>query len=220
MKTANSKKPAKTTARLRRPRGTREETREQLLLAAMDLLREGGAAAVTTTSVTQAIGLAQSGFYQHFSSVDECLQVAAERCGERIRQFVAEHLRVAQADKVDPITAHVRHFRAVLELCLHERSLAELLLRRRYDESPVGRAMGGLHDSLRDDLLGNLRDIAQSFHPRAADDPRLLVLVECLLAMTLAAGEIVLDGRGEVETLAGELAVYTYALCGNLAHRI
>ena len=80
--------------------------------------------------------------------------------------------------------------------------------------------MGGLHDSLRDDLHCNLRDIAQAFHPRAADDPRLLVLVECLLAMTLAAGGMVLDGRGEVETLAGELAEYSYALCGNLVKRI
>ncbi len=205
--------------RVRRPRGTREGTREELLQAATELLCRGGASAITTTSVTQAIGLTQSGFYQYFSTVEECLEVAAERCTDKFRQFVMDHLRSAQADKIDPKQAHVHHYRAVLGLCLCERSLAELLIRRRYDESPIGRAMRRFHDSLRCDLLHNLQQVANAVDPRAASDPRLPFLVESLLAMTLAAGELVLDGKGDLEFLAGELAEYTHALCGNLLQR-
>jgi len=185
----------------------------------MELFQQGGIIAVTTTSVTGAIGLTQSGFYQHFSSVEECLQEAAQQCGQRFRQFVVDHLRVAQSDSQNPLEAHVLHYRAVLQLCLDERPLAELLLRRRNENSPIGRTMKQLHDSMRADLLNNLKGIAASLYPGLQNDPRLLVLVDCLLAMSLAAGEMVLDSRGEVETLASELAQYTYALCGNLVGR-
>jgi AcrR family transcriptional regulator len=208
-----------TTLRTRRPRSKPEKTREQLVQAAQELFRQGGAVAVTTTSITQAIGLTQSGFYQHFSSVEECLQVAAEQCGERLRQFVIDHLQKTQTNLQDPIAAHCLHFRAVLQLCLDERPLAELLLRRRHEDSPIGRTMKQLHDSLRNDLLHNLQGIAASLFPDLVGDVRLLVLVDCLLAMSLSAGEMLLEGRGEIETLASELAQYTYALCGNLASR-
>ncbi len=210
---------AKETTRARRPRSKPEQTRDQLVQAAMELFRQGGATAVTTTSVTHAIGLAQSGFYQHFASVEECLQEAAEKCAEKFRKFVGDHLRVAQSDSKNPIEAHTTHFRAVLQLCLDERPLAELLMRRRHEDSPIGRTMKKLHEAMRDDLINNLTGLAAAMYPSLVGDARLTILVDCLLSISMAAGEMVLDDRGKVESLAIELTQYTYALCENVVGR-
>jgi AcrR family transcriptional regulator len=219
MKSSQRTKKAETSARERRPRSKPEHTREQLVQSAMELFRQGGTAAVTTTSVTRAIGLAQSGFYQHFSSVEECLQEAAKLCAEKFRKFVVDHLQVAQSDSQNPFEAHVMHFRAVLQLCLDERPLAELLVRRRHEDSPIGQTMKKLHDGMRNDLLKNLTSIAAALYPNLVGDLRLPILVDSLLAISLAAGEMLLDNRGEIESLSIELAQYTYALCANVVGR-
>src|SRR5688500_5115251 len=92
----------------RRQRGSREATRERLVQAAIDLIRQGGVGAVSTVSVTQVAGFAQSSFYMHFANVDECLNAAAEQIGEGLRVFVAAHRRETQERDVK------EHFQVVL----------------------------------------------------------------------------------------------------------
>ena len=221
MSTATAKRPTNTTKRSRKPRGTRDETREQLIQAAIDLLRREGVGAVTTVSVTEAIGLTQSGFYQHFSSLEQCLEAAAQQCTRQLRQFVADHLEATQKDTDDPMAAHVRHYQAMLDLCARDRVLGELFLKRRFDESPIGQAMRDFHDGLRTDLSKNLRELARALDPRTANDPRIPVLAELLLSMTISAAEMLVEGRvNDSRQLADELAVYTFAMCDNLWQRI
>ena len=209
------------TTRTRKPRTTREETREQLLDAAIDLLRRDGVSAVSTVSVTNAIGLAQSGFYQHFSSVEECLEAAAQQCTLQLRKFVVDHLEATQQETEDPLAAHVRHYQAMLDVCVNDHVVGELFLRRRFDESPVGRAMQDFHKALRDDLASNLRSIARALDPRFGRDSRIPFLADFLLAMTMTAAERLRDdSSNDSQQLADELAAYTFAMCENLWQRI
>jgi len=50
-------------------------------------------------------------------------------------------------------------------------------------------------------------------------DVRIAILVDCLLSRSIAAGEMVLEDRGEVEIRVIELVQYAYALCVNLVGR-
>ena len=207
--------------RRRKPRGTRDETREQLIQAAIDLLRREGVGAVTTVSVTNAIGLTQSGFYLHFSSVEQCLEAAAQQCTQQLRQYVADHLQATQQDTADPMAAHVRHYQAMLDLCASDRVLGELFLKRRFDGSPIGQAMRDFHEGLRNDLANNLRELARALNPHSANDARIPILAELLLAMTISAAEMLVEGRAtDSRQLADELAAYTFTMCDNLWQRI
>jgi len=72
--------------------GTPEEVRGALIRATIQLVRERGARAVTTTSLAAAVGISQSGFYQHFENVDECLGAAAVTFAEEMRLLRAHRL--------------------------------------------------------------------------------------------------------------------------------
>ena len=192
---------------IRRQRGTREATRERLVQAAIELIRKGGIGAVSTVSVTQAAGFAQSSFYMHFANVDECLNAAAEQVGERLRVFIATHRRQVQE------RGEKEHFQAVLNLFLQERQFAELLLRHRHDSSPLGRVLGQIIEQIRTDLVGDLWHLAQDAGIDAEHYPRVALQSEFILASVFAAGEALLAGRvTDANLVAEELSLLTEAV--------
>lgn len=192
---------------VRRQRGTREASRERLVQAAIDLIRKGGIGAVSTVSVTQAAGFAQSSFYMHFANVDECLNAAAEKVGEEMRTFIATHRRQSlERGEKD-------HFQAVLNLFLQERQFAELLLRHRHDTSPLGRVLGQLVEQIRADLIGDLLKLAQWAGIAEEHYPRVAMQAEFVLASVFAAGEALLAGRvTDANLVAEELSRLTDAV--------
>ena len=67
-------------------RGKQGETRARLIQVAIELVRTEGLAALTTSRITRAAGIAQPGFYAHFRNVEEVLQTAVMQVIEEMRE--------------------------------------------------------------------------------------------------------------------------------------
>lgn len=195
--------------RRRHARGTAAASRQELLAAAIKLLKQGGTAAVTTAAVTREAGFTQSAFYLHFAGVDECLLEVARQIAARIRTQVDEHRRQAHEPAVgwESLTAH---FRAMLALFSEERVFAELYLRHRRDTSALGQVMRRLHRELCLDLTNHLSSAAQAAGVELPAD-RLQIHAELILAQVLAGGEAVLDRRCPPDRVAEELTLFISA---------
>ena len=203
-----------------RQRGTKEGTRARLIEAAIDLIRKGGAEAVSTVSVTDAAGFAQSSFYMHFKNVDDCLRAAAEKVAGEVRAFIALHRRrTNEAAAVDP-SAPVAHFQAVLGLFGEQRKFAELLVRHRHDKSPLGRTMRKMTEGVRADLVEDTWNLVKSQRVHRRHRERVALYVEFIHANVMAAGEALLDGRfADADMVAVELAAVTEATINALLAR-
>ena len=190
-----------------RQRGTRESTRERLLLAAIELIGKCGPESLSTVNITEAAGFAQASFYMHFKNVDECLGAAAERVAGEVRAFIAVHRRRTHEAVVANATTTVAHFEPVLRLFLERRQLAEILVRHRHDRSPVGGAMRKMMEGLRADLIADSWSLACSLGIRRKHYQRVALTAEFILAQVMAAGEALLDGRfTDADIVAAELA--------------
>jgi AcrR family transcriptional regulator len=72
----------------------KEQTREALLDAALELSQEAGFAQVSLRQVTRAAGVVPTAFYRHFDSMDEVGLALVERSFATLRQL----MRDAQSD--------------------------------------------------------------------------------------------------------------------------
>jgi AcrR family transcriptional regulator len=208
--------PSKRASREKQPRrrGTRAQTRERLVTATLELLHTGGAAAITTVSVTRGAGIAQSAFYQHFANVEECLAEAAERVAGHIRETVARARR--QMYETGPGTGKdlEQFYRTVFELVAEERSMAELFLRHRSDPLALHGVMHRLARDLRTDLAQDLAEQAQRTEAITLPPDWAEALADNLVGASLSAIEARLNGRGPaVEESARLLAAFTTGAC-------
>ncbi len=198
----------------RRRRGTRSETREDLVAATLDLLHAGGEPAVSTVSVTHAAGIVQSAFYQHFANVDECLVVAAERVARHIREAVADARRAMY--EAGPGTGRdlERFYEGVFVLTARQRPTVELFLRYRTDPRALGGVMHRLATDLRADLARDLAAQARRAGLTAFPADWLEGLAENLMGASLSAIEAQLEGRGPaVADSSRLLAAFTTGAC-------
>lgn len=211
--------PAKATvavSKWQRPtrRATLPESRERLLDAAERLILSGGAAAVTTVSVTRAAGFAQSGFYLHFDNTEACLRAVGERIAVRVRDAVAGERRRVQAGHPGDLDAETALFAGFLRLYTDDPVVSGLLLRNQHDPGPLGQAMAALIAHLRADLTDDLWKIAASLGVAAEHRPRVGIISDFILANVFAAGEALLNGRiPDAALLASQLAMTTQAAC-------
>ena len=200
---------AKTTGAGPTRRGTREQTRERLVQAALGLLHAGGEAAVSTVSVTRAAGLAQSLFYRHFASVEQCLATAAERIADEIRQAVAQS-RQRMYDEGGGKLAEF--FLEMFALASRQRAVLQLFLRHRSDPLALAGVMHRLGRGLCADLSGQLAE--QTARAGLPPPPAgwADALADALMAAGLAAVEAHLEGRGpSAEESARLLAAFSAA---------
>ena len=189
-----------------RQRGTKEATRARLIEAAIEVIRKRGVEAISTVSVTEAAGFAQSSFYMHFKNVDDCLRAAAEKVAGEARAFIAGHRRRTHEAAADP-AASLLHLHAVLRLFVEQRSFAELLVRQRHDRSPLGRMFRKMQDGVRADLIADSWRFAESLGVRRKHYDRVAMQAEFIHANVMAAGEALLAGRyADADLLAAELA--------------
>lgn len=196
-----------------RRRGTKDQTREQLIRAILELLHAGGEDAVTTVSVTRTARLAQSMFYQHFANVEECLAVAAERITNELREAVA--LRRQRMYDAGPGAGEdlERFYRDTFALASHQRPIVQLFLRHRSDPLALKGVLYRFGRGLSSDLAGQLG--AQLARAGCAAPPGWVEAVaENLMAASLATLEAFLEGRGpSVEESARLLAAFSTAAC-------
>ena len=180
--------------------------------AAIDIIRTRGVDALTTVSVTEAAGIAQSGFYLHFKNVDDCKRSAAEQVAHGIRQFVADHRRTSGRQSPGDPAALANHFQAVLSLFQTERFCA-LLIRNRHDLSALGLVLRQLLDQLRTDLAADLHEQWAPLLLEGHDPPCYDIYANLILGMVMAAGEALLEQRlNDPKLLARELTAATVAM--------
>lgn len=144
-------------------RATREESRAVLLDAAESIIRKDGVAGVTTVSVTKRAGFTQSAFYHHFKSVDQLLRAAGERIAKKIRGSVAEERRRLQSENPGDFESELAFYLFVLKI-FEERGVAEIILKNRFDPTPLGKVISKLVDGLRQDLADDLWTIAEGLN--------------------------------------------------------
>lgn len=180
---------------VRRRRGDRRTTRHRLLTSAVRLLREEGEAAVSTTRLTQEVGIVQSGFYSHFPSVDACLAEAAALVVAEIRDPVRqwmEELRHQESDAPALVLERTAaHFVRVLGVLVPRRPFLDLMERYRRAPGPVGAALAAVHAELVGDVRAYLerlweRDGLPTGPPQAE---RIDLVADLVVALVVAAAD-------------------------------
>lgn len=191
----------------RKRRRSREQTRDRMLEAAVDLLRNEGLPSLTTVRVTKEAGIVQSGFYAHFKNPEHLQRELADRAGRELREAIAAWMATLRAPGDDtPLAAR---YREVLDLFQREQALVDLFLRYRRSHSPLGMVLGHLHTQLRADFFQYLRE-------RAGEVPNthlgtVGMHADVLVAALLGVAEGIVDGRiGDLDSAATELAALTH----------
>lgn len=190
----------------------RRATRERLLLAAVRLLQDEGESALSTTRLTKEVGIVQSGFYNHFPSVDACLVAAAARVVEDIRgpvrAWMAE-LRDTEVLVPVPIAEPlVTHFCRVLAELVPRWGVFALLERYRRAPGALGAVLARAHADVVSDVEEYLHALAALGDTSTADHrPRVHLLAVLLTDLVLRAAEQVATDPGlDLATAARVLA--------------
>lgn len=197
-------------------REKRAATRERIVQATIELLRQDGAGALNTVNITRRAGIAQSGFYLHFASVDDAKRAAAERVAETIRRRIAEHRRELHKIDAENQSLIVAHCRKLLEIFETERRFAEIFLHNRHDRSALGAAMRELYAQI-------TRDIAEDWQivffrrkklTEAARE-QIALQAEIIFGVALTIGEALLENRiGNLDRAAELFAINISATTG------
>lgn len=111
--------------------------RDDVIAAAMDLLRESGPDALTSVNVAKRLGVTQSAIYRHIRDMDELTTLATHGIVGELSAVVME--AVASPDTTWGDGTHIANFanRIVEMMDAHPRALAEID-RWRYDDGPLG----------------------------------------------------------------------------------
>ncbi|MGD8860882.1 MAG: helix-turn-helix domain-containing protein [Myxococcales bacterium] len=168
-----------------------QRTHLRLVEATLAVIGAEGTAVLTTGRIAAEAGLAQSSFYQHFRSLDDCLEQAARHVVERIRPAQPELTERALRRFHGPedLPALVELLVDALVLPYLERpGLTMLYYRYRDDPSIFGRALHRIAEKERAVLTELWWRAAQ----RMGAGPELypVVALEAELVNSMAAGAI------------------------------
>jgi len=198
----------------RKRKRSREQTRDRMLDAAVDLLRNEGLPSLTTVRVTREAGIVQSGFYAHFKNPEHLQQELADRAGRELREHMATWMAAMRASGTDEESL-IASYEQVLQLFADSKSLVDLFLRYRRSPTPIGQVLGHLHTQLRADFFQYLRERAGDPQPEHLGT--IGVHADTLVAALLGVAEGVVDGRvADLGTAARELAAITHEPLGRL----
>jgi AcrR family transcriptional regulator len=171
-----------------------------LIQVAIELVRSEGLAALTTSRITRAAGIAQPGFYAHFRNVEEVLQTAVMQVIDDMRSKVSSTRRrslerLRQAQGIARVDAMRAMFEDVIEAFLSEPAFAELLLRYRRDTSPLGTTMRRVMERIRSDVTEDLWRNVQAAGFGDEHRPFVALWADQVLSLYFAGAEALLDGR-------------------------
>ena len=163
-------------------------TRERIIQAAIEIMGQEGLEAVSTTRLTRAAGVVQSGFYAHFASVEECLVVAAETIGDRIRVLLSNCLaELRQVGAIDPEKITEIYKRVLLELEVNWK-FVEMFIRYFREPTPLGQTLARIQRNLRQDLTDHLVLVLNRSKDRVSHS-EVALMADLLVSMTLAAAQ-------------------------------
>ena len=198
-------------------RGKQGETRARLIQVTIELVRREGVAALTTSRITRAAGIAQPGFYAHFKNVDDIVRHAVARVVEDIREETKLARIRAFARYRDPNADMLEAFRAAyretIEVFLSDPTYAELLMRYRRDPSVLGGSMIGVMQGIREEFADEMWRAAQAAGFQEQHRPQVALWSEQTLALYFAGAEALLDGRQtDREAMYDSLARSSFAI--------
>jgi AcrR family transcriptional regulator len=185
----------------------REQTRQRLLDAALDILESGGEAALTTTAITRRAGISQSGFYNYFADMEDMLCHLIGEVERQRREAAASARRAAREDGVRE--AMRESFRETVTRTAAHPNLYRLLLRSRLD--PASRVGEEARLQLATTHAGFMRGLARAGVPAGTE--RELRAASLMADGMIAATEALLvghlDGRyADVEEILAALMLF------------
>jgi AcrR family transcriptional regulator len=125
-------------------REKRARTRAQIVEAALLLLAERPAEALTIDAIVEAAGVAKGTFYYHFQSVEELVAAV----GAKLADSFDELLAPIRLDKADPVERMAFAFTKFLEKAISDPNWARLVVR----SAQVPAALGRIRENLEADL--------------------------------------------------------------------
>ena len=189
----------------KKPDADPKTTRERLLAAALDVIRVEGWANLSTGRLAAAAGIVQSGFYRHFTSIEACVGEAIAPIAVDVRSDIAARRRAWFAEDVDDLTRAVRHYRENLAIVVERPALAEILLKRRFERSPVGALMSAFSEGLVVDIVEDMTS-ARLRRGLATDAERARLAGQMILASVFGTIQLLLESRARVDLAAEALA--------------
>ncbi len=112
-------------------------TRDDVIAAGADLLREGGPDALTTVAVAERLGITQSAIYRHVDSVDELLKLSAERVADDLRSLLTT-VRPPKPSAIAPRDEMIGIADGLVAAMVDDAHAFEIVDRWRYDDGPLG----------------------------------------------------------------------------------
>ncbi len=194
-----------------RKRSRGRATYRKIVEAALTIMREEGPEGVTTTRLAEASGIVQSGFYTHFSNVDEALTAAAEGTGQHLRALVDDWREEIVA--LDGGTVHqlAEHYERLLTLLLRDRPFTELYLQYRRAPTPLGETLRRFEKDVTEDVAAHLARLVRPDDPvpGAADT----LQAELIMGFFLSVVDLALRdaSAARLRTLSLHLSVLTKA---------
>lgn len=170
-----------------RKRRDGQATRERLIQATVEILSREGLGAVSTARVARDAGIVQSGFYAHFASLEDCVVVAAEHIGQRIRDSIREGLALLREEGVDDFELVLTQYRRIIGQLEAQWQFVELLLRYFREPTPLGRTLAAIQQSIRDELTQHLMALLKPLGIPNGGRPEAAFLADLMVNMLLSA---------------------------------
>ncbi|MCX7740616.1 MAG: TetR/AcrR family transcriptional regulator, partial [Meiothermus sp.] len=159
----------------------------RLIQATVEILSREGLGAVSTARVARDAGIVQSGFYAHFASLEECVVVAAEHIGQRIRDSIREGLSLLREQGVGDFELVLSLYRRLLTEVEAQWQFVELLLRYFREPTPLGRTLFSIQQSIRDELTQHLVGILKPLDIPDGGRPEAAFLADLMVSMLLSS---------------------------------
>ena len=185
-------------------------TRKRWINATAEIIRQRGAGALSVAAIAKQAGMHPPGFYSYFKTLDECAQAAAEDLGSVLLSRYSELL----GSRISFHTSRQRIFefiQATLQEWLDEPHLTEIVLRCRYERSPMGEVVRRYMDRASADLAENLRKGAEEVGVEQCDPEEIELLARLYLAAFFnGLASLVERHSRDVEKTARMVAYFTY----------
>lgn len=168
-------------------------TRNRLMEAGLQVLREEGYGAMSASQVSRRAGIAQPTFYVHFRDKDDLVRaIAFEHLGMLSAALREERSRLVNALNIEGIR---ETFRIPIRAMADNAELYQLFVQEREQPaSPFGDFARELYGEIHADLVA---DFARMGFPckSAKEKVELDMIAEAVIAMTERLGLLYLEGR-------------------------
>ncbi len=189
-------------------------TRKRLIDATAEIIRQRGAGALSVAAIARQAGVHPPGFYSYFKSLDQCAQAAAEDLGSVLLSRYSESL----GSRISFPTSRRRileFIQVTLQEWLDEPHLTEIVLRCRYERSPMGEVVRRYVDRASADLAENLRKVADGVGVKQRDPEEIELLARlCFTAFFNGLANLVEKNNRDVERTAKMVAYFAYDAAG------